>query len=197
MAVGRDPVLKKCRNLGLSPGILGYSKETNRDPKRNARRSKSSEYALQLKEKQKAKFIYGVLEKQFRLTFERAEKMQGQTGENLLSLLERRLDNVAYAMGFGETRRQARQVVGHGHLLVNGKRVNVPSFRVKPGDVVSVRQKSRQAEFFKNMAEEPKTFPEWITGATSNFEGTVVRIPTREDIDVPVNETFIVELYSK
>ena len=197
MAVNRDPVLKRCRNLGISPGVLGYSKDTNRDPKRNARRSKSSEYALQLKEKQKAKFIYGVLERQFRLTFEKAEKMQGQTGENLLALLERRLDNVAYLMGFGETRRQARQVVGHGHLLVNGKRVDVPSYRTKPGDVVSVRQKSRQTEFFKAMAESPKTFPDWITGTTDSFEGTIARIPNREDIDVPVNETFIVELYSK
>jgi small subunit ribosomal protein S4 len=176
---------------------LGYAKETNRDPKRNARRSKSSEYARQLKEKQKAKFIYGVLERQFRLTFEKARKMQGQTGENLLSLLERRLDNVAYVMGFGETRRQARQVVGHGHLLVNGKRVDVPSYRVKPGDVVSVRQKSRQAEFFKLMAESPKTFPDWITGGTASFEGKVERAPGRDDIDVPINETLIVELYSK
>jgi len=197
MAVNRDPVLKRCRNLGISPGVLGYNKETNRDPKRNSRRAKSSEYALQLKEKQKAKFIYGVLERQFRLTFEKAEKMQGQAGENLLSLLERRLDNVAYVMGFGDTRRQARQIVGHGHLLVNGKRVDIPSYRVKPGDVISVKQKSRQSDVFKAMAEKPVSFPGWITGTTQSFEGTVTRIPTREDIDVPVNETLIVELYSK
>jgi small subunit ribosomal protein S4 len=197
MAVNRDPVLKKCRNLGISPGVLGYSKETVRDPKRNARRSKSSEYALQLKEKQKAKFIYGVLEKQFRLTFEKAEKMQGQTGENLLSLLERRLDNVAFVMGFGETRRQARQLVGHGHILVNGRRVDIPSYRVKPGDAISVRQKSRQSEIFKKLAESPMTFPGWITGTTASFEGTVSRLPARDDIDVPINETLIVELYSK
>lgn len=197
MAVNRDPVLKKCRNLGISPGVLGYSKETMRDPKRNARRSKASEYALQLKEKQKAKFIYGVLEKQFRLTFKKAEKMQGQTGENLLSLLERRLDNVAFVMGFGETRRQARQIVGHGHILVNGKRVDIPSYCVKPGDVVSVRQKSRSSELFKKIAENPMSFPAWISGTTAALEGTIVRNPVREDIDVPVNETFIVELYSK
>ena len=197
MAVSRDPVLKRCRNLGISPGVLGYAKETRRDPKRNARRSKASEYALQLKEKQKAKFIYGVLEKQFRLTFEKAEKMQGQAGENLLSLLERRLDNVAFMMGFGETRRKARQIVGHGHLLVNGRRVDIPSYRVKPGDVISVRQKSRQSDMFKELAEKPVAFPSWITGNTASFEGKIVRIPTREDIDVPVNETLIVELYSK
>jgi len=197
MAVNRDPVLKRCRNLGISPGVLGYAKETRRDPKRNSRRSKSSEYALQMKEKQKAKFIYGVLEKQFRLTFAKAEKMQGQTGENLLSLLERRLDNVAFVMGFGETRRKARQIVGHGHLLVNGKRVDIPSYRVKPGDVVSVRQKSRQGEMFKELAEKPVAFPAWISGTTQSFEGSIVRIPTRDDIDVPVNETLIVELYSK
>lgn len=197
MAVNRDPVLKKCRTLGISPGVLGYSKETRRDPKRNARRSKPSEYAMQLKEKQKAKFIYGVLERQFRLTFERAEKMQGATGENLLMLLERRLDNVAFVMGFGDTRRQARQIVGHGHILVNGKRVNIPSYTVRPGDVISVKAKSRQSEMFKTLAENPKVFPAWMTGSTASFEGKIERIPTREDIDIPVNETFIVELYSK
>ena len=197
MAVNHDPILKKCRNLGISPGVLGYSKETKRDPKRNARRSKASEYALQLKEKQKAKFIYGVLEKQFRLTFEKAEKMQGQTGENLLTLLERRLDNVAFVMGFGETRRQARQLVGHGHILVNGKRVNIPSYRVKAGDVISVKSASRQTELFKTLAENPKVLPSWITGSTAAFEGKVERMPIRDDIDIPVNETLIVELYSK
>lgn len=197
MAVNRDPILKRCRNLGISPGVLGYSKETRRDPKRTARRSKSSEYALQLKEKQKAKFIYGVLEKQFRLTFDRASKMQGQTGENLLVLLESRLDNVAFVMGLGETRRQAKQIVGHGHILVNGKRVDIPSYRVKPGDTISVRQKSRSSEMFKALAENPKAFPSWITGSTAAFEGKVERLPIRDDIDIPVNETLIVELYSK
>jgi len=197
VAVNRDPILKRCRNLGISPGVLGYSKETRRDPKRTARRSKSSEYALQLKEKQKAKFIYGVLEKQFRLTFDRASKMQGQTGENLLVLLESRLDNVAFVMGLGETRRQAKQIVGHGHILVNGKRVDIPSYRVKPGDTISVRQKSRSSEMFKALAENPKAFPSWITGSTAAFEGKVERLPIRDDIDIPVNETLIVELYSK
>lgn len=197
MAVNRDPILKKCRTLGISPGVLGYNKESRKDPKRNARRAKSSEYALQLKEKQKAKFIYGVLERQFRLTFEKAEKMQGMTGENLLIMLESRLDNVAYVMGFGETRRQARQIVGHGHLMVNGKRVNIPSYRVKPGDVVSVRAKSKQTEAFKALGENPKAFPSWISGSTANFEGKIERLPIREDIDLPINETLIVELYSK
>lgn len=197
MAVNRDPVLKKCRNLGISPAVLGYSKETRRDPKRNARRTKSSEYALQLKEKQKAKFIYGVLEKQFRLTFDTARKQPGVTGENLLSLLERRLDNVAFVMGFGETRRQAKQLVGHGHICVNGKRVDIPSYRVKVGDVISVKQKSRQTEMFKTLAENPQAFPGWISGSTASFEGKIERLPVRDDIDVPINETLIVELYSK
>lgn len=197
MAVNRDPILKKCRTLGISPGVLGYSKESRKDPKRNARRAKASEYALQLKEKQKAKFIYGVLEKQFRLTFEKAERMQGITGENLLTLLERRLDNVAFVMGFGETRRQARQFVGHGHILVNGKRLDIPSYLVKPGDVISVKAKSRATEIFKGLAENPKAFPAWISGTTASFEGKIERMPGREDIDIPVNETLIVELYSK
>lgn len=197
MAVNRDPVLKRCRNLGISPSVLGYSKETKRDPKRNARRSKESEYATQLKEKQKAKFIYGVLEKPFRHTFEKAEKAQGVTGENLLILLERRLDNVAFAMGFGETRRQAKQLVTHGHILVNGKRVDIPSYLVKAGDVVSVKQKSRQSELLKTLADNPKSFPAWISGSTASFEGKIERNPIREEIDVPINETLIVELYSK
>lgn len=197
MAVNHDPILKKCRNLGISPGVLGYSKETRRDPKRNARRAKASEYALQLREKQKAKFIYGVLEKQFRKTFEKADRMPGQTGENLLVLLERRLDNVAFAMGFGATRRQARQHVAHGHILVNGKRVDIASYRVRPGDVVSVRSANRQTEVYKTLAENPRIFPAWISGSTAAFEGKIERMPTREDIDVDINETFIVELYNK
>ena len=197
MAINRDPVLKKCRTLGISPAVLGYNKESRKDPKRNARRAKASEYALQLKEKQKAKFIYGVLEKQFRLTFERAERMQGATGENLLVLLERRLDNVAFVMGFGETRRQARQFVGHGHILVNSKRVNIPSYMVRPGDVITVASKSRSSETFKVLAENPKSFPAWISGSTAAFEGKIERLPARDDIDVPISETLIVELYSK
>lgn len=197
MAVNHDPILKKCRTLGISPGVLGYSKETRRDPKRNARRAKASEYAMQLKEKQKAKFIYGVLEKQFRRIFEKAERQQGVTGENLLVLLERRLDNVAFVMGFGDTRRQARQLVSHGHILVNNKRVNIPSYTVRPGDVVSVKNASRQTEMFKAFAESRRVIPAWISGSTAAFEGQIERFPTREEIDVPVNETFIVELYSK
>lgn len=197
MAVNHDPILKKCRTLGISPGVLGYSKETRRDPKRNARRQKSSEYAMQLKEKQKAKFIYGVLERQFRKTFEKAEKMQGQTGENLLMLLERRLDNVAFVMGFGETRRQARQFVSHGHIQVNGRRVNIASYCVRPGDVITVKQSSRQSETFKALAENARVIPAWISGSTASFEAKIERLPARDDIDVPINETFIVELYSK
>ena len=197
MAVNHDPVLKKCRTLGISPGVLGYAKETRRDPKRNARRTKSSEYALQLREKQKAKFIYGVLEKQFRLTYEKATRMKGQPGENLLILLETRLDNVAFVMGFGSTRRQARQLVTHGHILVNGRRVDVPSLRVRPGDVISVATRSRQSETFKELADNARIFPSWMTGSTASFEGKIERLPIREDIDVPVSETLIVELYSK
>lgn len=197
MAQNHEPVLKRCRNLGISPAVMGYTKETMRDPKRNARRSKSSEYALQLKEKQKAKFIYGVMEKQFHLTYLKAEKMAGPSGENLLILLESRLDNIAFVMGFGTTRRQAHQVVTHGHILVNGKRVDIPSYRVKQGDVISVKQSSRQSEMFKDFAENPRILPSWMSGSTASFEGKVERLPLREDIDVPINETLIVELYSK
>lgn len=196
MAVNKDPVLKKCRALGISPMELGISRHSKRQQRGNPRR-KVSEYGLQLKEKQKAKFIYGVLEKQFRVIFERAEKMPGITGENLLGLLERRLDNVVYKMGVGKTRRQSRQLVNHGHIQVNGKRVNVPSYTVKAGDVVSVRQKSRSTEEFKVFAENPRIFPVWMSGSTASFEGKIERFPTREEIDVPVNETLIVELYSK
>ncbi|WRS27499.1 30S ribosomal protein S4 [Oscillospiraceae bacterium MB08-C2-2] len=196
MAVNRDPIVKKCRALGISTAVLGYSKESRRNPG-GQRRRKPSEYGLQLKEKQKAKFIYGVLEKQFRNTFEKAAKMQGMTGENLLVLLERRLDNVAFLMGFGETRRQARQLVGHGHILVNGKRVNVASYRVKVGDVIGVKSSAKATELWKGFAENAKTFPAWLSGTTAGFEGKVERFPTREDIDIPVNETLIVELYSK
>lgn len=197
MAVNHEPVLKRCRNLGISPGVLGYSKETRRDPKRHARRSKASEYSLQLKEKQKAKFIYGVLEKQFLLTYKRAERMEGQPGENLLIMLESRIDNIAFVMGIGETRRQARQLVTHGHVLVNGKRVDIPSFRVKAGDEITVRERSKKTDLFKSFAENPRVFPEWISGSTASFQGKIDRLPTREDIDVPINETLIVELYSK
>lgn len=197
MAVNRDPIVKKCRSLEISPAVLGYHKESIRKPGNTQRRKKSSEYGLQLKEKQKAKFIYGVLEKQFRITFEKAERMPGVVGENLLSLLESRLDSVVFLMGFGQTRRQCRQIVNHCHILVNGKRVNIPSYRVRPGDVVSVKAASRATDLFKNFAENPKIFPKWISGSTASFEGKIERLPAREDIDVPVNETLIVELYSK
>lgn len=190
--------MKKCRNLGISPGVLGYTKtETIRDPYRNARRRKPSEYALQLREKQKAKFIYGVLEKQFLLTYARAQKMEGQPGANLLVLLECRLDNIAFVMGWGNTRRQARQLVTHGHFFVNGRRVDIPSFTVKPGDVVTVRERSKQTETFKTFADNPRVIPEWISGSTVSYEATINRLPLREEIDMPIDELLIVELYSK
>lgn len=196
MAVSRDPVLKKCRALGISPMELGVNRSSKRQQRGNPRR-KVSEYGLQLKEKQKAKFIYGVLEKQFRGIFQKAERAPGITGENLLGFLERRLDNVVFRMGIGKTRHQSRQLVNHGHILVNGRRVDIASYTVKAGDVVSVRQKSRSSDTFKGFAENPRIFPAWISGSTGSFEGKIERFPTREEIDVPVNETLIVELYSK
>lgn len=170
---------------GYAPGQHGQS------------RKKMSNYGTQLREKQKAKRIYGVLEGQFRKYYERAEKQRGITGENLLKLLELRLDNVVYRLGFGSSRVEARQLVNHGHFLVNGKKVDIASYSVKPGDVISVREKSRSSEKFKVFAENPRTLPNWLEGTTEAFEGKVVAIPAREDIDVPVNETLIVELYSK
>ena len=181
MAKNMQPVLKRCKTLGLSPAVLGYSKETNRNQKQFRR--KQSEYALQLNEKQKVKFIYGVLEKQFRAYYEKAARKQGVTGELLLQELERRLDNVAFRMGFANTRREARQLVSHGHFMVNGQRVDIPSYQVKPGDVVSVREKSRSTTKFKTLVEE--------------LEAKIVAMPARDDIDYEVAEHLIVELYSK
>lgn len=160
-------------------------------------RKKLSNYGLQLREKQKAKKIYGVLEGQFRRYYERAERMRGISGENLLKLLELRLDNVVYRLGFGGSRSEARQLVTHGHFLVNGKKVDICSYKVSANDVITVREKSRASEKFKTFAENPKTLPAWLEGSTENFEGKVLREPSREDIDIPVNETLIVELYSK
>ena len=198
MAKNSQPVLKRCKTLGLSPAVLGYSKETNRNPKANVRR-KQSEYGKQLNEKQKVKFIYGVLEKQFHAYYEKAERKQGITGEILLQELERRLDNVVFRMGFANTRREARQLVNHGHFTVNGKRVNIPSFQVKPGDVVAVCEKSRTTTKFKSLLEEngKKACPKWIEKANDAFEGKVVAMPARDDIDYEVAEHLIVELYSK
>ena len=197
MAKNTQPVLKRCKTLGLSPAVLGYSKSTKRQPKQSRR--KQSEYGMQLNEKQKVKFIYGVLEKQFHAYYEKAERKQGITGEILLQELERRLDNVVFRMGFGNTRREARQLVNHGHFTVNGKRVNIPSYQVKPGDVVAVCEKSRTTTKFKSLLEEngKKACPKWIEKANDSFEGKIVAMPARDDIDYDVAEHLIVELYSK
>ena len=198
MAKNTQPVLKRCRTLGVSPAAMGYSKQSNRNPGGN-RRTKKSEYGTQLTEKQKVKFVYGILEKQFHTLYEKAESMKGNTGENLLSLVERRLDNVVYRLGYASTRREARQLVNHGHYTVNGKRVNIPSFQVKPGDVVAVCEKSRTTTKFKSLLEEngKKACPKWIEKANDSFEGKVVAMPARDDIDYEVAEHLIVELYSK
>ncbi len=198
MAKNTQPVLKRCKALGLSPAVLGYSKETNRNPKPQMRR-KQSEYGKQLMEKQKVKFIYGVLEKQFHHYYELAERKRGVTGEILLQYLERRLDNVVFRMGFAATRREARQLVNHGHFTVNGKRCNIPSALVKPGDVVAVAQKSQQSVKFKGLIEEygKKNMPAWIEKNAEAFEGKIAAMPSREDIDYEVAENLIVELYSR
>ncbi|GAB2045133.1 30S ribosomal protein S4 [Agathobaculum sp. TL06] len=197
MAKNTQPVLKRCKTLGLSPAVLGYSKSTKRQPKQSRR--KQSEYGMQLNEKQKVKFIYGVLEKQFHAYYEKAERKQGITGEILLQELERRLDNVVFRMGFANTRREARQLVNHAHFTVNGKRVNIPSYQVKPGDVVAVCEKSRSSAKFKTLLEEngKKQCPKWIDKAKDSFEGKIVSMPARDDIDYDVSEHLIVELYSK
>lgn len=197
MAKNTQPVLKRCKTLGLSPSVLGYAKSTRRQPRQSRR--KQSEYGMQLNEKQKVKFIYGVLEKQFHAYYEKAERKQGITGEILLQELERRLDNVAYRMGFANTRREARQLVNHGHFTVNGRRVNIPSFQVKPGDVVAVCEKSRTTTKFKTLMEENgrKPCPKWIDKAKDALEGKIVAMPMRDDIDYDVSEHLIVELYSK
>ena len=197
MAVDRVPVLKRCRSLGLDPIYLGIDKKSNRELKRANR--KVSEYGLQLREKQKAKFIYGVLEKPFRNYYTRAEKMEGQTGENMMILLERRLDNVVFRMGFGRTRRETRQIVDHKHVLVNGKCVNIPSYLVKAGDVIEIKEKFKSAQRYKDILEVTggRLVPEWLESDQENLKGTVKELPAREAIDVPVNEMLIVELYSK
>ncbi|MBR3771957.1 MAG: 30S ribosomal protein S4 [Clostridium sp.] len=197
MAIDRSPVLKRCRMLGLDPVYMGLSKKSNR----NARAGKKqSEYGLQLKEKQKAKFIYGVLEKPFRNMYAKAEKMKvSTTGENLMILLELRLDNVIYRMGYARTRREARQIVDHKHVLVNGKRVNIPSYSVKAGDVIEIAEKYKSAQRYKDILEVTgsRLVPAWLDADQENLSGTVKEIPTRDQIDVPVNEMLIVELYSK
>lgn len=197
MAVDRVPVLKRCRSLGLDPIYLGIDKKSNRELKRANR--KMSEYGLQLREKQKAKFIYGVLEKPFRNYYAKATKMDGMAGENLMILLERRLDNVVYRMGFGRTRRETRQIVDHKHILVNGKCVNIPSYLVKAGDVIEVKEKAKSSQRYKDVLESTagRMVPAWLDVDQENLRGTVKEMPTRDEIDVPVNEMLIVELYSK
>ena len=192
-----QPILKRCKALGISPTVMGINKETRRNPKPGRR--KQSEYAVQLNEKQKAKFIYGVLEKQFRHYYELASKTQGVTGENLLQLLERRLDNVVYRLGFANTRREARQMVNHGHITVNGKRVDIPSYQVSPGEVISIREKSRGSEHVKQILEKNAAtmIPKWLELNRETLQGKVVALSERSDIDFDINETLIVELYSK
>ena len=197
MAVNRVPVLKRCRSLGLDPIYLGIDKKSTRQLKRANR--KVSEYGLQLREKQKAKFIYGVLEKPFHNYYNKADRMPGQTGANLMILLESRLDNVVFRMGFARTRKEARQIVDHKHVLVNGKCVNIPSYLVKAGDQIEIREKSKGSERYKAVLEVTggRLVPEWIDVDQENLKGTVKELPNREAIDVPVNEMLIVELYSK
>ena len=197
MAVNKVPVLKRCRSLGLEPAYLGYDKKSNRTSAREGK--KMSEYGLQLREKQKAKFIYGVLEKPFRNYYEKADRMKGMTGENLMTLLESRLDSIIFRMGFARTRREARQIVGHKHVLVNGKCINVPSYLVKAGDVIEIREKSKSLQRYKDIVEVTggRLIPEWLDVDIEALKGTVKALPTREQIDVPVDEMLIVELYSK
>lgn len=197
MAVNRVPVLKRCRSLGLDPLYLGIDKKSTRELKRSSR--KVSEYGLQLREKQKAKFIYGVLEKPFRNYYEKAKRMKGQTGENLMVLLETRLDNVIYRLGLARTRKEARQIVDHKHVLVNGRQVNIPSYIVKAGDTVEIKEKCKGSQRYKDILEVTggRMVPEWLEADQENLKGTVKELPARDAIDVPVDEMLIVELYSK
>ena len=197
MAVNRVPVLKRCRSLGMDPVYLGIDKKSNRQLKRANR--KMSEYGLQLREKQKAKFIYGVLEKPFHNYYEKADQMKGMTGTNLMTMLESRLDNVVFRMGFGRTRRETRQMVDHKNILVNGKCVNIPSYLVKAGDVIEVKEKCKSSQRYKDIVEVTggRTVPSWLEADQENLKGEIKELPKREEIDVPVDEMLIVELYSK
>ena len=197
MAVDRVPVLKRCRSLGMDPIYLGIDKKSNRESKRANK--KLSEYGMQLREKQKAKFIYGVLEKPFRNYYAKASKMNGMVGTNLMILLECRLDNVLFRMGFGRSRKETRQIVDHKHVLVNGKQVNIPSYQVKAGDVIEIKEKFKSAQRYKDILEVTagRMVPAWLESDQENLRGTVKELPTRDEIDVPVNEMLIVELYSK
>ena len=197
MAVNKVPVLKRCRSLGLEPSYLGYDKKSNRELKRANK--KVSEYGLQLREKQKAKFIYGVLEKPFRNYYDKADQMKGMTGTNLMTILESRLDNVIFRLGFARTRREARQIVDHKFVTVNGKLVNIPSYLVKAGDVIEIKEKFKSAQRYKDILEVTagRLVPEWLDVDAEKMQGTVKELPSREMIDVPVDEMLIVELYSK
>ena len=197
MAVNRVPVLKRCRSLGMDPIYLGINKKSNRQLKRANR--KMSEYGLQLREKQKAKFIYGVLEKPFRNYYAKAKQMEGMTGENLMIILESRLDNVVFRLGLARTRKEARQIVDHKHVLVNGKQVNIPSYLVKAGDTIEIKENKKGSQSYKEILEATagNMVPEWLEADAENLKGTVKELPAREAIDVPVDEMLIVELYSK
>ena len=197
MAINRTPVLKRCRQLGLDPVVLGYSKKSNRQPQR--RRRSESEYGMQLREKQKAKFVYGVLEKQFHTYFEKAKAMPGVTGENLMTILESRLDNVVFRLGFASTRKEARQTVSHGHITVNGKRVDIPSYRVRPGDLVAVAPKAKDLLVIKSalVSNERVQVPAWLEVDIEKLQGSVLSLPARDQIDLDIREQLIVELYSK
>ena len=197
MAVNKVPVLKRCRSLGLEPSYLGYDKKSNRELKRANK--KMSEYGLQLREKQKAKFIYGVLEKPFHNYYEKADQMKGMTGQNLMTILESRLDNVVFRLGFARTRKEARQIVDHKFVLVNGKQVNIPSYLVKAGDVIEIKEKNKNIQRMKDILEvtSGRLVPDWLDVDTDKLQATVKELPSREQIDVPVDEMLIVELYSK
>lgn len=195
MARNRQPVLKKCRALGIEPMVLGVNKTSNRGPRPNANK-KPTEYAIQLREKQKVKFIYNVMEKQFRKLYEEATRKDGVTGLNLIQYLERRLENIVYRLGFTKTRRQARQVVSHGHVAVNGRRVNIASYRVKAGDVISIIENSKNIDLIKTAVEE-STVPAWLSLDKAKFAGTVLQNPTKDDLDFQLNEALIVEFYSR
>ena len=195
MAKNTQPVLKRARTLGVEPGFMGIDKQSRRNP--NQSRRKKSDYAIQLNEQQKVKFVSGLLEKQFSNTFEKAAKRPGSTGVNLLLMLERRFDNVVYRMGFAATRREARQLVSHGHFYVNGKKANIPSMELREGDVITVKDKSKDSPKFKQLRDMVITTPKWVTIDTDKLEGKIVALPSREDIDVPIAEHLIVELYSK
>ena len=200
MAKNTQPIAKRCKALGISPAVMGYAKKNTTRNSNGNMRKKQSEYASQLKEKQKVKFIYGVLEKQFHNAYLKAESRPGKTGENLLQIMECRLDNVVFRLGFAQTRRDARQLVSHAHFTVNGKKVNIPSYQVKAGDVIEVAESSRSSEIFKRLVGQDAPMfllPPWMEREKNTLKGTVTRLPAREDIDVPVEEHLIVELYSK